>query len=111
MLLSRLAVAAGCSPATGSTSRCAGFAVAGRHRASDLASDPLKRFVILHIALGLGAVWMFSARSGLAPEEATRSVWLLLVPGLILVTVRIVLELYAVVRPPVQWGSTRTRLT
>jgi len=110
MLLSRLAVAAGCSPATGSTSRCAGFAVAGRHRASDLASDPLKRFVILHIALGLGGVWMFSARSGLAPE-ATQSVRLLLVPGLILVTVRIVLELYAVVRPPVQWGSARTRLT
>ena len=54
---------------------------------------------------------MFSARSGLAPEEATQSVWLLLVPGLILVTVRIVLELYAVVRPPVQWGSARTRLT
>ena len=54
---------------------------------------------------------MFSARSGLAPEEATQSVWLLLVPGLILVTVRIVPELYAAVRPPVQWGSTRTRLT
>ena len=41
---------------------------------------------------------MFSARSGLAPE-ATQSVRLLWVPGLILVTVRIVLELYAVVRP------------
>jgi hypothetical protein len=97
---------------------CHGFDVAlrwvalgDRHRASDLASDPLKRFVILHIALGLGAVWTFSARSGLAPERATDSAWLLLVPGLILVTVRIALELYAVVRPPVQWGSARTRLT
>ena len=45
------------------------------------------------------------------PEEAADSAWLLWVPGLILVTVRVALELYAVLRPPVQWGSARTRLT
>ncbi|SES26468.1 hypothetical protein SAMN05216199_2642 [Pedococcus cremeus] len=87
------------------------FALGDRHRASDLASDPLKRFVILQIALGLGAAWTFSARTGLAPEAAKDSAWLLLVPGLVLVVVRIALELYAVVRPPVQWGSAQTRLT
>jgi hypothetical protein len=87
------------------------FALGDRHRVSDLASDPLKRIVILHISLGLGAAWTFSARTGLAPEAAKDSAWLLLVPGLILVAVRIALELYAVVRPPVQWGSAQTRLT
>ncbi len=81
------------------------FALGDRHRPSDLASDPLKRIVILHIALGLGAAWTFSTRSGLAPEVARDSAWLLVAPGLILVTVRIALELYAVVRPPVQWGT------
>jgi len=87
------------------------FALGDRHRPSDLASEPLKRFVILQIALGLGAAWTFAARSGLAPEVTGHSAWLLLVPGLVLVVVRIGLELYAVVRPPVQWGSAPTRLT
>lgn len=83
------------------------FALGDRRRPSDLASEPLKRFVILHIALTLGAAWTFGSRSGFAPETASHSAWLLLVPGLILVVVRIGLELYAVVRPPVQWGSAK----
>lgn len=83
------------------------FARGDRHRASDLAADPLKRLVILHIALTLGAAWTWSTRAGLEPEAARSSAWLLLVPGLILVTVRIVLELYAIVKPPRDWGLER----
>lgn len=85
------------------------FALGGRHHAADLASDPLKRIVILHIALTMGAGWTWWARTGLDPERARTSAWLLLVPGLILVVVRVALELYAVVRPPVSWGSARGR--
>ncbi|MDF2145227.1 DUF6498-containing protein [Knoellia sp. p5-6-4] len=85
------------------------FALGGRHRETDLASDPLKRIVILHIALTLAAGWTWSTRAGLDPETARSSAWLLLVPGLILVFVRVALELYAVVRPPLSWGSARGR--
>jgi hypothetical protein len=86
------------------------FALGGRHQAADLASDPLKRIVILHIALTTGAGWTWFAGTGLDAERARTSAWLLLVPGLILVVVRVALELYAVVRPPVSWGSTKNRV-
>jgi hypothetical protein len=86
------------------------FALGGRHRETDLASDPLKRIVILHIALTTGAAFTWWAGTGLDPERARTSAWLLLVPGLLLVFVRVALELYAVVRPPTTWGSTKNRV-